>query len=58
MIGFQDSLNEHLEGKKTTAEKVLSEKTSELDAISADMEQIKKVLYAKFGDQINLDAEE
>ncbi|CAA97410.1 putative prefoldin subunit 4 [Caenorhabditis elegans] len=53
-----DSLNEHLEGKKTTAEKVLSEKTSELDAISADMEQIKKVLYAKFGDQINLDAEE
>lgn len=53
-----DSLNEHLEGKKTAAEKVLSEKTKELDTITTDMERIKKVLYAKFGDQINLDADE
>ncbi|EFO92120.1 hypothetical protein CRE_10767 [Caenorhabditis remanei] len=53
-----DSLNEHLEGKKATAEKVLAQKTTELNTITAEMERIKKVLYGKFGDQINLDADE
>uniref|UniRef100_A0A1I7UCX0 Prefoldin subunit 4 n=1 Tax=Caenorhabditis tropicalis TaxID=1561998 RepID=A0A1I7UCX0_9PELO len=53
-----DSLNDHLEAKKAAAEKVLAEKTSDLDTITTEMETIKKVLYAKFGDQINLDAEE
>ncbi|EGT46533.1 CBN-PFD-4 protein [Caenorhabditis brenneri] len=53
-----DSLTEHLEGKKATAEKVVAEKTKELNTITEEMERIKKVLYGKFGDQINLDAED
>ncbi|CAP26301.1 Protein CBR-PFD-4 [Caenorhabditis briggsae] len=53
-----DSLNEHLEAKKASTETVLAEKTNELETITAEMERIKKVLYGKFGDQINLDAEE
>ncbi|CAI2350448.1 unnamed protein product [Caenorhabditis sp. 36 PRJEB53466] len=53
-----DSLTEHLEGKKAEAESVVAQKSVELEAITAEMERIKKVLYAKFGDQINLDAED
>lgn len=53
-----DSLTEHLESKKATAEKLVAEKTTELNTITEEMERIKKVLYGKFGDQINLDAED
>uniref|UniRef100_A0A8R1DVC9 Uncharacterized protein n=1 Tax=Caenorhabditis japonica TaxID=281687 RepID=A0A8R1DVC9_CAEJA len=55
---IQDKLNEHLEEKKVQAEKTISEKSAELESITSEMERIKKVLYSKFGDQINLDAEE
>ncbi|CAI5448579.1 unnamed protein product [Caenorhabditis angaria] len=52
-----DTLNDRLEKLKSEAEEVLGVKKARIDQVSSEMDNIRKVLYGKFGDRINLESE-
>ncbi|CAB3409953.1 unnamed protein product [Caenorhabditis bovis] len=52
-----DSLTNILGDMKTESEGELAEKKKKLDSIKEEMNELKKILYGKFGDRINLESE-
>ena len=52
-----DQMTEKLEQVKEQSQETLDDKQAASTKISAEMDQIKKVLYAKFGDHINLETD-
>lgn len=52
-----DTMTAKLEKLKETTEKTISERKAQNAAYQNDMETLKRTLYAKFGDRINLESE-
>lgn len=54
---MQDELNEKLEKTQAELEKKITEYSETQEELCNEMDSLKKILYGKFGDSINLETE-